>query len=328
VIDIARTLLQESIVAPTVRKDNLFVPLKIGTEISGEIVLLKTHSEPQISEARARVLVGVADQVALAIKRAFLETRAREADRLEREQARSRAAKAEAIAVLAGGLAHELNNILTGVLGNVSLSLEILRDRYPITARLQDALTSAERAAAIVAQMLAYAGKGCFIKTDIALSEVIREFVKTVRGSIAPNVQLETDLADIPLIEADLNQIRQLIGNLYLNAVEAIGSNDGMITLSTGVQRIEEGGDGGSTQALPAGDYVCLRISDTGCGIDEQSRPKIFDPFFTTKFVGRGLGLAAADGIMRALGGVIRVSSEPGRGSTFTCLFPVVSDAR
>ncbi len=113
--DFARTLLQEPITAPTPRAEGLFVPLKIGTQISGLVVLPDIHGN-HLTESQEKVLAGVADHVALAIKRALLENRAREADRLKLEQEQSRAAKAEAIAVLAGGLAHKLNNLLTGVL--------------------------------------------------------------------------------------------------------------------------------------------------------------------------------------------------------------------
>jgi signal transduction histidine kinase len=323
--DFARTLLQGPVIVPTPHAEGLFVPLKIGTRISGLVVLPATHPGKQLTESQEKLLAGVADQVALAIKRAFLEDRAREADRLEREQAQSRAAKAEAIAVLAGGLAHTLNNLLTGVLGNVSLASDLLGERHPASTRLREAAAAADRAAAVVAQMLAYAGKGRFIDVDLDISQAAREFVKAIGDSIPENIHLEMHLeGDIPAIRADPNQIRQLIGNLYLNAVEAIGDKDGTVTIAAGVERIEEG-SGELAGTLPPGDYIRFRVSDTGSGIEDQIRPRIFDPFFTTKFVGRGLGLAAADGIMRAHGGVIRVSGQPGGGSTFTCLFPVVT---
>ncbi|HEY7391893.1 MAG TPA: PAS domain S-box protein [Bryobacteraceae bacterium] len=244
-------------------------------------------------------------------------------DRREQEQQRARAEKAEAIAALAGGLAHDLNNLLTGVLGNTTIAIDMLGEYHPATWRLRNTLSAGERAAAIVSQILAYAGKGRFIDRLVNLSETVSEFVKAIRASVPRNIRLETHLReDLPLIRADPNQIRQLIGNLYLNAVEAIGETDGIVTILTDLERIKER-RGESADVLPPGDYICLKVIDTGCGIDEQARTRIFDPFFSTKFVGRGLGLAAAQGIIRAHGGAIRVASQPGLGSTFTCLLPV-----
>jgi K+-sensing histidine kinase KdpD len=320
---VARSLFRDSLLAPTRRREGLFVPLKIGPQVIGMIVLLPSTPQPSMVEARERVLVGAADQVALAIRRASLEARAREADRLEREQARSRVAKAEAIAVLAGGLAHNLNNILTAALGNISLAVDTLGEYHPVSSWLRNAASSTERAAALVAQILAYAGKSRFFDADVNLSQAVREFIQEIGASIPSNIQVRTYAAnDLPIIKADRNQVRQLIRNLFLNAIEAIGGSEGTVTIETGVEAVGRSSEE-STQKIPPGEYVCLRIGDTGSGIDEETRPKIFDPFFTTKFVGRGLGLAAADGIMRAHGGTIRVSSQPGRGSTFTCLFPV-----
>jgi signal transduction histidine kinase len=211
------------------------------------------------------------------------------------------------------------------VIGNVSLASDLLGEGHPASPRLREAAKAADRAAAVVAQMLAYAGKGRFINIDLDISQAVREFLKTIGDSIPEHIHLETHLgSDIPAIRADPNQIRQLIGNLYLNAVEAIGDADGTVTIETSKERIEESGSE-STGRLPPGDYIRLCVTDTGCGIEEQIRPRIFDPFFTTKFVGRGLGLAAADGIMREHGGVIRVSGQPSGGSSFTCLFPIGS---
>jgi PAS domain S-box-containing protein len=243
-------------------------------------------------------------------------------DRLERERQRARAEQAEAIAVLAGGLAHDLNNHLTGVLGNTSLAIETLGEYHPASWRLRETLSAAEKAAAVVAQILAYAGKGRFIEAPVDISRIVTDFVKDIHASVPRNIRLETSLReDLPSIKADPNQIRQLIGNLCINAMESIGDSEGSVTISTEVERIENT-SGESADGLPPGDYICLRVTDTGCGINEEARPRIFDPFFSTKFVGRGLGLAAAHGIIRAHGGVIRVSSQPGRGSTFTCLLP------
>ena len=118
--------------------------------------------------------------------------------------------------------------------------------------------------------------------------------------------------------------------NLYLNALEAIGDASGIVTICTGSEIfcVEIAGTGpAALSSSPPGEYVFLRVTDTGCGIEDAIRPRIFDPFFTTKFIGRGLGLSAAAGIVGAHGGAIRVSSEPGMGSTFTCILPIAVKA-
>jgi signal transduction histidine kinase len=245
-------------------------------------------------------------------------------ERIDREQRRAQQVKAEAIATLAGGLAHDLNNLLTGVLGNASLTADMLPEHHPAQARIHDLIASGDRAANIVAQMLAYAGKGRFFDELVDLSALVRDFLKDLPAA-PENIQLRVELAErLPPLEGDRNQLLQLLGNLYLNAVEAIGSRSGTISISTNYERCgPQIDDAGGGERLPAGEYVYLDVTDTGCGIDEPIRSRIFDPFFTTKFIGRGLGLSAAQGILRAHNGVIRVSSEAGKGSSFTCILPV-----
>ncbi|HXS95658.1 MAG TPA: ATP-binding protein [Candidatus Limnocylindrales bacterium] len=133
---------------------------------------------------------------------------------------------------------------------------------------------------------------------------------------------MSTSESALRALQGDRNQLRQLIGNLYLNALEANDQAPGRIVISTYCQDSRRDADplSGKSQICQC---VCLSVTDTGCGIEESIRPRIFDPFFTTKFVGRGLGLSAAEGIIRAHNGIIRVDSEAGKGSTFTCLFTV-----
>jgi CheY-like chemotaxis protein len=130
--------------------------------------------------------------------------------------------------------------------------------------------------------------------------------------------------SDLPAIEADPAQVRRIAMNLITNAAEAIGEGGGTIELSTGVMHADRTYLSGTyfDDHLPAGRYVYLEVSDTGCGMSLETQAKIFDPFFTTKFTGRGLGLAAVIGIVRAHQGALKVSSQPGLGSTFRLLFP------
>ncbi|HXS93893.1 MAG TPA: ATP-binding protein [Candidatus Limnocylindrales bacterium] len=247
-------------------------------------------------------------------------------ERVRREQQRSQAAKAEALGVLAGGLAHDFNNLLTSILGNASIALDTVADGHPATPLIQNVISSSERAATLVSQMLAYSGKGRFFNEFVDLSRLADDFLKDVTDSIPASIQLRSDLASgLPCVEADRHQIRQMVGNLYLNALEAIGDAPGQVTVTTGFDAIDPEACGGSGDGPDSsGEFVYLRVADTGCGIDDAIRSRIFDPFFTTKFIGRGLGLSAVQGIVHAHSGSIRVSSQPGEGAAFTCLLPVV----
>ena len=189
---------------------------------------------------------------------------------------------------------------------------------------LDEVVRASERAADLTRQLLAYAGKGRFVVEPVFVSSLVKEISDLVHTTISRKVQVLLNLqADLPPIEADSSQIQQLVMNLLLNAAEAVGDNAGTVLVSTGVREFEEC----SMPRLFAGDlkpghYVYISVRDTGCGMDADTLGHIFDPFFTTKFTGRGLGLAAAQGIVRSHNGAIRVESRPGKGSDFEVLFP------
>lgn len=223
--------------------------------------------------------------------------------------------KMEGLGVLAGGLAHDFNNILTGIMGNASLALR--EAQGPVAQRIQEVLNASERAAVLVRQMLAYAGKGRFVLTATNISEEVRQITPLLESSISRLVTIDLQLApDLPPIEADRSQIQQLIMNLALNGAEAIGEAPGILTVATWARETDQERQ------------VILQVGDTGAGMDEEVKARIFDPFFTTKFTGRGLGLAAVIGIIRGHKGSISVDSSPGRGSSFTIVFPAAAGAR
>ncbi len=253
--------------------------------------------------------------LAVVIKRDLTEHRRAE-ERLKHTQ------KLESIGVLAGGIAHDFNNILTGVMGNASLAQ---CDAPPeIADRLDDIVRATERAAALTRQLLAYAGKGQFEIEDFDLSGVIRSSTDLIRLSIPRNVELVLDVPrGLPLIRGDAAQIQQVVMNLAINAAEAIESPvNGTVSIRAGAKQLD-----GDTPVAPGfellpGRYLWLEVRDTGSGMDEATKARIFDPFFTTKFTGRGLGLAAVQGILRAHKGAVAVQSKPGEGSTFTVYLP------
>jgi signal transduction histidine kinase/CheY-like chemotaxis protein len=234
--------------------------------------------------------------------------------------------KLESLGVLAGGIAHDFNNLLTGILGNVSLVADMLPASHPGAGLLNDAIASSERAAKLTSQMLAYAGKGRYLIAPVDLSVVAAKLDDFFRASIPKRVALKLSLpAGLPVVEADESQIEQLIMNLVLNAAEAIPEGrSGHVTVSTGVRNLEDpsAASGVDGTPLPPGSYVSLRVEDDGIGMDQATLARIFDPFFSTKFLGRGLGLAAVQGVVRAHRGGLAVESRPGRGTTFTVLLP------
>ncbi len=233
--------------------------------------------------------------------------------------------KLESLGVLAGGVAHDFNNLLTGIMGNTSLALDLLASDNLARPQLEDVLMASERAAALTKQLLAYSGKGRFVIKPLNLSQLMQETQSLVKASVPRTVQLQMHLRqDLPYVEADPTQMQQLMMNLVINAAEAIGEKPGIVQVTTGTQTLEEQDiiAGFLNDELKPGQYVYVEVQDNGCGMSEQTKAQIFDPFFTTKFTGRGLGLAAALGIIRGHKGTLKVYSELGLGSTFKVYLP------
>jgi signal transduction histidine kinase/CheY-like chemotaxis protein len=240
------------------------------------------------------------------------------------------AQKLESLGVLAGGIAHDFNNLLVGILGNAGLALDELPPEAPARDRLEDIQTAAIRASELTKQLLAYAGKGRFVIGRIDLRRLVEEMGHLLSAVIPKNVLIKyTFAANLPLVEGDATQLRQVVMNLITNAADAVGTRSGIITVGTSLIEVDRAylADTYLDESLPGGYYVSLEVSDTGVGMTPETRMKIFDPFFTTKFTGRGLGLAAVIGILRSHRAAIKVYSEVGRGSTFRVLFPAVEGA-
>jgi CheY-like chemotaxis protein len=215
-------------------------------------------------------------------------------------------------------------------MGNASLALETNPPDSPDRALLEGVIKASERAADLTRQLLAYAGKGRSSTTRFDLSELVREIASLVSASIPKDVQLDLDLAHgLPAVEGDSGQIQQVIMNLVINGAEAIGNTRGTVRVSTRLESV----DAASIASLEArdgispGTFTTLEVHDTGSGMDESTLARIFDPFFTTKFQGRGLGLAAVQGIIRAHRGALSVNSRLGSGTTFKVLLPAAASA-
>jgi len=220
------------------------------------------------------------------------------------------AQKLESLGLMAGGIAHDFNNILTSLLGNTELALTHLEPDSRPAVYLGRVVTATKQAANLTNQMLAYAGKASFHQEILDLNTLVYELTQLVEASIPKKITFETELAVKPvMIKANHAQLTQLVINLVANAAEAIGENDGQVTVRT--RRVE---------GEPA--TVQLAVSDTGRGMDRTTRERIFDPFFSTKGAGRGLGLAAVRGIVKSAAGELLVNTTPGQGSTFEVNFP------
>lgn len=256
-------------------------------------------------------------------KRAEAEHRALEA-KLQNAQ------RYESLSVLAGGVAHDFNNLLVGILGTADLARMELDPEHPACALLQKVEESAQMAAKLTSQMLAYSGRGQFILEPINLTELVDGVHNILETGVSKGIEFEYRLDPIvPLIEGDTTQIQQVALNLFVNAAEAMGERSGSIRVETG--EVEVGPEFLVTNYLdeqcPEGRYGFLRVTDTGEGMAKETQARIFDPFFTTKFTGRGLGMAAVLGIVRGHNGAIKVESELGSGTAITVLFPVMQDA-
>ncbi len=261
----------------------------------------------------------------------IVERRRAEEERIRLEKKVHETQKLESLGILAGGIAHDFNNLLLGVLGNAELALMDLAPESPARFRVLDIVAAAKRLADLTNQMLAYSGKGRFVVEPINLSRLVEEMVHLLEVCISKKAVIKYDLMDsLPPTECDASQIRQVIMNLITNASEAIGEKSGVIALSTGIVFVDESylDNVYPRTALPQGYYVFVEVSDTGCGMDRETIDKMFDPFFTTKSTGRGLGLAAALGIVRGHRGGIKIYSEPKRGTTAKVLLPQAREAK
>jgi len=251
-------------------------------------------------------------------------------DELTQQQKMEHTQRLESLGVLAGGIAHDFNNILTAIMGNAALGRMKMKDTDPALVHLARIEESSRRAADLCKQMLAYSGKGRFVVKAINLSGMVEEITKLLEVSITKSGVLKFHLAEgLPAVEADAAQLQQVIMNLVINASDAIGEKNGVISLSTGMMQVDQSYLEGAyvSDETEPGSFVFLEVADTGCGMDEETQKKLFDPFFTTKFTGRGLGMSAVLGIVRGHHGAIKVYSEKGQGTTFKVLLPASKDA-
>jgi PAS domain S-box-containing protein len=232
--------------------------------------------------------------------------------------------KLEGLGVLAGGIAHDFNNLLGGILAEAELVEADLPAYSSAVEELHRIKQSAIRGAEIVRELMIYAGQSQTPLVEaVDVSGLVEEMLELLKVSISKHAVLRMDLRDnLPSVRGNAAQIRQVVMNLVMNASEAIGETEGVITVTTAqVSGRESIAPSGAT-TLPLSSCVRLQVSDTGCGMTEAVKAKIFDPFFSTKFTGRGLGLAVVQGIVHGHGGAIELMSSPCEGTTFQVFLP------
>ncbi len=268
-------------------------------------ILMRGHVAAERGGRAIGIAANVTARKQLAQERADLEARLHESQHLE------------SLGLLAGGVAHDFNNLLVGILGNTELALQRPSSDPGLRECLEEILRSGERAAALVRQVLAFAGRERIARERIDLRGVVDDTLDALRRSLPVRAKLDWFAPAEPVwVDADATQLRQVLMNLITNACESLPREGGQVVL-----RLRE--------AVPseadAARGVELEVRDTGCGVDAAALGRIFDPFFTTKGAGRGLGLAVAHGIVRAHGGEVSVESAVGRGTCMRVRLPVVA---
>ena len=238
------------------------------------------------------------------------------------------AQKLESLGVLVSGLAHNFNNLMASIIAEADLALSELPVSSAAHEHVERINSVAIRAADIVLLLTAYASAGpTGTLIPLNVSSVVEDTLPLIKATVSRNIAFRHDLArKLPPICADMSQIVQVVMNLLSNACESLPNQEGLVSVNTSAVRISSADATGDQLRLPPGSYVRLSVSDSGCGIAAEDQTRIFDPFYTSKFLGRGLGLAAVQGIVRSLGGAINVQSTLGQGSTFELVFPSMDE--
>jgi signal transduction histidine kinase/ActR/RegA family two-component response regulator len=252
---------------------------------------------------------------------------AQEALAASEEQVRQ-SQKMEAIGQLAGGVAHDFNNLLTAILGYSSMAQYALDEKHPIREYVGEIINAGERAASLTRQLLAFSRRQLMQPKLLDLNDIVTNLTKMLQRILGEHVPMHLKLHPLPLMTySDAGMLDQVLLNLAVNARDAMPGG-GELHIETTMKEITKT-DIGTNGELAPGKYVCLRVSDTGCGIPVANIPRIFDPFFTTKEPGKGtgLGLATVFGIVKQHQGGIHVNSEVGKGSTFEVLIPASNES-
>ena len=312
--------------------DQELVSARARARLRGDSVPLRYEFRIQTKQGETRWIDFAAGTVTLGERVYGLGTAFDVTERVKANDARLKverklleAQRLESLGLLAGGVAHDFNNLLTVIQGNAGMVREAVNEPELARTCLWNIEETCRRASDLVRQMLAYSGRGTVQFQLLDLNRLIQDIAQLLSVSIAKGITLRYDLAEeLPPVSADAAQLQQVVMNLVTNAAEAIGEAEGTVTLRSGVRELGETEVSGLrvAEALSPGSFVFLEVVDTGAGMDGETQARIFDPFFTTKFTGRGLGLAAMQGIVRSHGGGVDIQSRPGAGTLFRVYLP------
>ncbi|MDR4459586.1 MAG: response regulator [Nitrospirales bacterium] len=300
------------------------VPVNRTTEIE----IMSAPGQPTPVEMRVVPIEWDEEYAYLASLRDVTEQRRAEEERRRHEIERQYSQKLESLGVLAGGIAHDFNNLLMTIVARSGLALRGLPPDSPARKHLDFIEKAGLRGGELANQMLAFAGQTRLDFQVINLQKLLEDMTPFIRATISKRLRFEHNPApSLPPIRADQAQLRQIIMNIVVNASEACGEGDGVITIRTREwqPKTENFQNWYVLGELPEDRGIALTIQDTGCGMTSDTIPKIFDPFFSTKLPGRGLGLAAILGLAQAHAATIAVRSQPDVGTEFTLLFPATT---
>jgi signal transduction histidine kinase len=231
--------------------------------------------------------------------------------------------KLESLVIATGGIAHNFNNIMAVILAYAELLSAKMPKNFPDRHFLTKIINSIQRASDITTKMLTYTGKCDIITGNINLNAIIKEMNDILNTSVFNKSAIKYDLMTLlPDIKGDNLLIGQIIMELVNNSIEAMSEKEGIITLRTGVTEYNQISQDYQKENIAENLYVYIEVEDTGCGIDREIQNKIFDPFFTTRFIGRGLGLAVVQGIVKKHNGIITVKSDINKGTIIRINFP------
>jgi signal transduction histidine kinase/CheY-like chemotaxis protein/PAS domain-containing protein len=297
------------------------MPVTDGSRVVGVLVFagLATREEDQAFLRAFPVLGSLIGQ--------FIQRRQTEQQKRALQTQLYQSQKLQALGTLAGGIAHEFNNMIAVIIGNASMALQDVGPTHPAKESLDQIAAAGERARALTRRILMFGRAQPDTRKTASLVAIVQDAMRLLRATLPARITLELEQGEaIPPVRADGTQLHQLVVNLCTNAAHAIGNEAGTITIS--LSSLSTGGSSlPGAPNLPAGDYVCLSVADTGIGIDPQIRDRIFEPFFTTKKAGEGagLGLSVVHSIVQGHEGAIDVTSAPGSGSTFHVYLPAAS---
>jgi len=289
--------------------------------LNGEVFTVEVGSRPIIFDGKASYMITFRD---------ISKLKRYEDEQKSLQQQLEHAQRLESLGVMAGGIAHDFNNLLAAITGNAELLKDEVKDVAGAQPYMHNIDESCGHAADLCRQMLAYAGKGSYSLEAIDVNALMQSMGRLIRASVSSSVSLKVKLdSQLPMIEGDISQIKQIILNFIVNSADAIGSAEGEIKLSTYTTLVDRTLMSKIYNGLnlSEGKYTVLEVKDNGPGISKAIQEKIFDPFFTTKGTGSGLGLSAVLGIVRAHHGAVQLESEPGKGTMFRVFLPISSQS-